>query len=219
MNNKFKELIKRNVPSILINFARNIRHSAKLRVSKRHINYLIKEKKTIYLEIGAGNKKGKNGWITLDLTPDCDIYWDLNEGLPFPDESICKIYSSHVFEHFTFKEGQRLIDECLRVLIKDGIFSICVPNAKLWIDAYSNNKSLNKNQFFGYKLAYNNISQIDYVNYIAYMDGHHKYMFDEKNLIIILERKGFRNVRLRNFDPNLDLKARNYGSIYAEAQK
>jgi predicted SAM-dependent methyltransferase len=220
MNNKFKELIKRNVPSILINFARNIRHSAKLRVSKRHINYLIKERKTIYLEIGAGNKKGKNGWITLDLTPDCDIYWDLNKGLPFPDKSIYKIYSSHVFEHFTFKEGQKLLDECLRVLVKDGIFSICVPNAKLWIDAYSdNNKSLNKNQFFGYKLAYNNISQIDYVNYIAYMDGHHKYMFDEKNLIIILEKKGFGNVRLRNFDPSLDLKERNYGSIYAEAQK
>ena len=219
MNNKLKEFIKRNVPSILINFARNIRHFAKLRISKRHINYLIKERKTIYLEIGAGNKKGKNGWITLDLTPDCDIYWDLNKGLPFPDESICKIYSSHVFEHFTFKEGQRLLDECLRVLKKGGIFSICVPNAKLWIDAYSNNKSLNKNQFFGYKLAYNNISQIDYVNYIAYMDGHHKYMFDEKNLIIILERKGFRNVRLRNFDPNLDLKERDFESIYAEAQK
>lgn len=219
MNNKFKELIKWNVPSILINFARNIRHSAKLRVSKRHINYLIKERKTIYLEIGAGNKKGKNGWITLDLTPDCDIYWDLNKGLPFSDESVCKIYSSHVFEHFTFKEMQRLLDECLRVLKKGGIFSICVPNAKLWIDAYSNNKSLNKNQFFGYKLAYNNISQIDYVNYIAYMDGHHKYMFDEKNLIIILERKGFRNVRLRNLDPGLDLKERDFESIYAEAQK
>ena len=133
MNNKFKELIKRNVPSMLINFARNIRHSAKLRISKRHINYLIKERKTIYLEIGAGNKKGENGWITLDLTSDCDIYWDLNKGLPFPDEGICKIYSSHVFEHFTFKEGQKLLDECLRVLVKEGIFSICVPNAKIYI--------------------------------------------------------------------------------------
>ena len=44
-------------------------------------------------------------------------------------------------------------------------------------------------------------------------------MFDEKNLIIILERKGFRNVRLRNLDPGLDLKERDFESIYAEAQK
>ena len=75
MNNKFiKELIKRNVPSILIIFARNIGHSAKLRISKRYINHLLKERKTVYLEIGAGNKKGKNGWITLDLTSNYDIY-------------------------------------------------------------------------------------------------------------------------------------------------
>lgn len=67
--------------------------------------------------------------------------------------------------------------------------------------------------------AYNNTSRIDYVNYIAYMDGHHKYMFDEQNLIVILENKGFRNVRLRNFDPSLDLKERDFESIYAEAQK
>ena len=61
MNNKFKEFIKRNTPSILIIFARNIRHSAQLRISKRHINYLLKERKNVYLEIGAGNKKGENG--------------------------------------------------------------------------------------------------------------------------------------------------------------
>jgi len=219
MNNKVKEIIKQYVPSILINFARNVRHSVKLRVSKRHINYFLKEREKIYLEIGAGNKKGENGWITLDLAPDCDIYWDLNKGLPFSDESVSKIYSSHVFEHFTFKEGQRLLDECLRVLVKDGIFSICVPNAKIYIEAYLISDCLYENQFFGYKPAYNNTSRIDYVNYTAYMDGHHKYMFDQQNLIVMLENKGFSNVRLRNFDPNLDLKERDFESIYAEAQK
>ena len=220
MNNKLKEFIKRYVPSILIRFVKNKLHSAKLRMSKKHINYLLKKgKKTIYLEIGAGNKKGRNGWIALDLTPNCDIYWDLTKGLPFPDKSIYKIYSSHVFEHFTFKEGQRLLDECLRILVKDGIFSICVPNAKIYIEAYLNSDCLYENRFFGYKPAYNNTSRIDYVNYIAYMDGHYKYMYDEENLILILERKGFRNVRLRNFNPSLDLKERDFESIYAEAQK
>lgn len=219
MNNKLKEFIKRYIPSILIRFVKNKLHSAKLRMSKKHINYLLKERKTIYLEIGAGNKKGRNGWITLDLTPNCDIYWDLTKGLPFSDNSIYEIYSSHVFEHFTFKEGQKLLDECLRVLAKDGIFYICVPNAKIYIEAYLNSNCLYENRFFGYKPAYNNTSRIDYVNYTAYMDGHHKYMFDEQNLIVILENKGFRNVRLRNFDSSLDLKERDFESIYAEAQK
>ena len=48
---------------------------------------------------------------------------------------------------------------------------------------------------------------------------HHKYLYDEENLVLILESKGFKNVRLRNFDPSLDLKERDFESIYAEAQK
>ena len=48
---------------------------------------------------------------------------------------------------------------------------------------------------------------------------HHKYLYDEEKLIFILGSKGFRNVRLRNFDPSLDLKERDFESIYAEAQK
>ena len=57
------------------------------------------------------------------------------------------------------------------------------------------------------------------MNYVAYMDGQHKYMFDEKNLIFLLESKGFKNIRLREFDPDLDVKERDNISIYAEGQK
>ncbi len=51
------------------------------------------------------------------------------------------------------------------------------------------------------------------------MDGRHKYMFDEENLIHILTSKGFKNVHQRKFDPDIDLKERDFESIYAEATK
>jgi hypothetical protein len=51
------------------------------------------------------------------------------------------------------------------------------------------------------------------------MAGEHKYMFDEENLVFILKSKGFRNVRLREFDPSLDMPERDIESIYAEAEK
>ena len=44
-------------------------------------------------------------------------------------------------------------------------------------------------------------------------------MFDEENLIYILKSKGFKNAHIRKFDPNLDLKHRDFESIYAEAEK
>ncbi|MBU2043856.1 MAG: methyltransferase domain-containing protein [Candidatus Omnitrophica bacterium] len=188
-------------------------------ISKRKIKRLLKEKKEIFLEFGAGDKKGVDGWLTIDVTKNCDIFWDLRKGIPFPNESISKVYSSHFLEHLSFKEGQKFLDECLRVLSAGGKFSVCVPNAKLYIEAYLTNSHLDTNLFFGHKPSYNNTTKIDCVNYTAYMNGLHKYMFDEENLIHILKSKGLKNVHLRKFDPGVDLKRRDFESIYAEAEK
>jgi len=187
-------------------------------ISRRRIRSFLNKRQEICLEVGAGDKKGSNGWLTIDITRNCDIYWDLRKGIPFPNESVSKIYSSHFFEHLTFKEGQAFLDECLRVLIPSGVFSVCVPNARIYIEAYLNSK-LDTNKFFGYKPAYNNTTKIDYVNYTAYLNGHHKYMFDEENLVYILKGKGMKNVCIREFDPHLDYKERNFESIYALAEK
>jgi predicted SAM-dependent methyltransferase len=180
---------------------------------------MLRKGNDILLEVGAGDKKGINGWITIDVTRKCDIFWDLRRGIPFPDKSVAKIYSSHFLEHLSFREGQAFLDECLRVLINGGSFSICVPNARIYIEAYFMNYKSENDHFFGYKPAYNNTTKIDSVNYMAYMDGHHKYMFDKENLIYILENKGFRKARLREFDKDLDLKDRDFQSIYAQAEK
>jgi hypothetical protein len=51
------------------------------------------------------------------------------------------------------------------------------------------------------------------------MDGHHRYMFDVKNLLIALKDGGFTEPRIREFDPKLDQEARRYESIYAECVK
>jgi predicted SAM-dependent methyltransferase len=187
--------------------------------SKRFCNQLLKRKNEIFLEVGAGDKKGKHRWLTIDMSRYCDIYWDLRKGIPFPDNSVSKIYSSHFFEHLSFKEGQKFLDDCLRVLAPGKNFSICVPNARIYLEAYLMNSELDTNLFFNYKPAYNNTTKIDYVNFIAYMDGHHKYMFDEENLIHILSSKGFNNSRIREFDSKIDRKERDFESIYADAEK
>ena len=184
--------------------------------SRKKISNILNRENEIFLELGAGNKKGSSGWSTIDMKKKCDIFWDLRKGIPFPDESVSKIYSSHFFEHLTFKEGQIFLDECLRVLIPGGTFSVCVPNARIHIEAYLNS-GLDTDLLF--KPAFNNTTKIDYVNYTAYMDGVHKYMFDEENLVYILKAKGMKNVHLREFDPLLDLKARDFESIYAIAEK
>ena len=214
-----KDLIKDYCPAPAIKLAKGVRKLGRLRSSRILRKKLLGSANPIKLELGSGGKRGLNGWTTLDLVEGCDLYCNLAKGIPFPDNSVAEIYSSHFFEHLTFRETQGMLDECVRVMAPNGKFSICVPNARLFLNAYLNNETLDDKKFAPYEPGINRTTKIDYANYVAYMDGQHKYMFDEDNLIHILKDKGFKNVQIRQFDAALDREARDYESIYAEGYK
>ena len=73
--------------------------------------------------------------------------------------------------------------------------------------------------YFGWEPAYNNTTSIDAINYVAYMDGEHKYMFDQENLLHLLTSAGFQDVTERAFDPETDRTERDYESLYAMGTK
>jgi predicted SAM-dependent methyltransferase len=177
-----------------------------------------KMSRRIWLELGSGAKKGQNGWITIDLTG-ADIAHDLRKGIPFASDSVDRIYTSHMLEHIPFKELLVFLDECYRVLKKDGELSVCVPDAGRYISAYAERRYFRQSNK-GYQPAVPDTgSLLDQINYIAYMNQLHKYMFDEENLVNTLKRAPFASVELRNFDKCLDLKCRDFESIYAVAIK
>jgi predicted SAM-dependent methyltransferase len=189
------------------------------RRSEKKIRRILAEQDEISVELGGGKRPGGNGWVRLDLVWQCDVYWNLSRGLPFPDSRVKQIYSSHFFEHLTFNQGQAMLKECLRVLVRGGTLSVCVPSARPYLEAYCSGKGMDKEKFITWAPAWNDTTEIDYVNYTAYMDGDHQYMFDEENLLAVLSKAGFRNARPREFDPTLDREERDYESIYALAEK
>ncbi len=77
------------LPRLISNSLRGVYSFYKHQEAKIRIRNLIKAKQEIWLDVGNGDA-GKNGWITVDITKNCDIFWDLRRGLPFPDESISK---------------------------------------------------------------------------------------------------------------------------------
>lgn len=189
----------------------------KMRPTKSHVKSLLDSNKKIKLDLG-GADPGHNGWLSIDMTDHCDLYWDLRLGIPFPNSSVDHIYSSHLFEHLTYKEGQVLLKESLRVLKSGGTFSICVPNARIYIEGYLGIRDVPA-EYFGWKEAFNETTSIDAINYVAYMDGEHKYMFDIENLLHILTLAGFTDVTERSIDPLLDRPERDYESLYAIGTK
>ena len=185
---------------------------------KSKIFISMNAKKIKALNLGSGPVKSPNQLFNVDLFG-ADINFDLTKQFPFKDNSIEFIYTSHFLEHLSFNELNNLLSECYRVLKPDSKISIVVPNARLYINAYVNNDPFLSYQdmFEGGKVETG--SSLDQINYIAYLGGDHKHMFDIESLLRILNNHGFKDSRERDFDSTYDKEGRDFESIYAEAFK
>ena len=78
----------------------------------------------IKLDIGCGENK-KPGFIGIDIDPSsgADIIAPALS-LPFTDETVDEVYSSHLVEHFYPEEAQKFFNEIYRVLKKGGIVNL-----------------------------------------------------------------------------------------------
>lgn len=58
------------------------------------------------------------------------IHYDIVSGIPFGENTIPAIYSSHFLEHLFQEDAAALIRECYRVMRPGGIVRICVPSLR-----------------------------------------------------------------------------------------
>ena len=222
MRNMQKEFIKSLLPPEFLTLKRLANEhfqSIKRRKSGTYSFQKLASQTNIKLEFGSGSKKGKLGWTTVDICPGADIEWDLLNDIPLPDNSVDAIYSSHLLEHLSYKELIRTLSDWFRLLKPQGKILICVPDATHYLEAFFDPSKLEKFIPSFYAPAFNYHSPLDYVNYIAYMDGNHKHLFDQANLHAILKAVGYVHVKDREFDPSLDRMGHHWESIYAEAMK
>ncbi len=89
----------------------------------------IEKRREIKLNLGCGFLIEKDS-IGIDIR-DCgqDLIWDVRDGLPFPDESVDIVCSSHFLEHLTNQESIDLFQEIYRVLKIGGITEHILPHA------------------------------------------------------------------------------------------
>lgn len=186
----------------------------------RKARRIISSSKRVKLELGGG-AKGKDGWINVDIHPAAELCLDLRRPLPFPDGSIDAIYSEHVLEHFSQPELSMLLSECFRVMKTGGKFFVSVPDFGKAVSLYvqSDEGRLHGGKFWASPnpdWCRNNMDELDW---LLYMGGVHKFMFDGQNLVSRLLEAGFIKAGLREFDPSLDSENRKHQSLYAVAVK
>lgn len=174
----------------------------------------------VKLNLGCGPNL-KKGWVNIDLfRPTADLQLDLREAWPFPDGTVSYIYSEHVFEHFEFHtEVPHFLAEAIRVLKPDGVFDVVVPDTEEPLKAYGHPNAsywtILANRWHPEWCQ----TQLDHINYHFRQDGEHKYAWDFETLARSLKRAGFQDVGRREFNPDMDSKERELGSLFMTGKK
>ena len=82
-----------------------------------------------YLNLGCG-RRYHSDWTNVDFksTGEGVIAHNLNQNIPFPDESFDVVYHSHLLEHFSRSNAEIFLKECYRVLRPQGVLRVVVPD-------------------------------------------------------------------------------------------
>jgi predicted SAM-dependent methyltransferase len=166
--------------------------------------------KIIYRISGSKQWYSEEGYCNI-LKSHNFVHHNVEYGLPFPNESIDYLYSSHLIEHLFKEDAKKLLKEAHRVLKKSGIVRICVPDLEYAISLYQKG---DKEKALRYFFA---TSKSGYFS-------RHQYMYDFDLLKQLLEEAGFTNVERYAYrqgkTPDIDvLDNRPEESLYVEANK
>jgi len=139
------------------------------------------------------------------------IHHQLEYGIPFPDNSIDYLYSSHLLEHLFLYDAERLLREAYRTTKKGGRIRICVPDLEHAFALYRNG---NKDKALSYFFRTSKVGCL----------CQHHYMYDFDMLKKLLETVGFVDVERCPFQegkiPDIHkLDNRPEETLFVEARK
>ena len=186
------------------------------------------------INFGAG-ANGKEGWTNVDAStkPRVNCLCDCRYPLPFKSDSARCIYAEHFFEHIDrYDEVPGFLKECLRVLRSSGTIRIIVPDAGLYLQAYSAEGWLKMEHLRGltpdHRDRYFPIqfkTKMEVVNFVFRQGAEHKFAYDFQTLRTILEDSGFVDVQQMEYQVSrddvlqIDQSMRQHESLYVEARK
>ncbi len=160
---------------------------------------------------------GANRYYTCDdycrlLRQNRFVFHDLARNVPFPDQSVDVVYSSHFLEHLFRKDAIHLLRESKRVLKPGGMIRIAVPDLAHALGLYATGQKTTM------------LSNYFFVDDLESTLARHKYMYDFEMLQRVLELAGFTNVTRCDFNrgrtPNIDiLDNRPEDTLFVEAEK
>jgi len=153
------------------------------------------------LHLGCGSRY-MPGWLNVDGNGalNVDLRWDIRIAFPFDSGSCQLIYSEHVLEHLVREDADKLLAECHRLLEPGGRIRIGVPDAELYLRAYTEGRTEFFTGLSHLGGAVNELTHpIDVINQMFRMGGAHQFAWDSVALASALERAGFSDIERRQW--------------------
>ena len=96
-------------------------------VTRRHLRRWLAGPGPHVLNLGGGSLLSLR-WLTADVDPRSDVFMNVTEPLPMPDNALDVVYSEEVIEHIDREAGGRMLAECFRVLKPEGTLRLTTPS-------------------------------------------------------------------------------------------
>ena len=139
------------------------------------------------------------------------VHHQLKYGLPFLDETVDYVYSSHLLEHLFRDDAEELLKDVYRVLKRGGRVRICVPDLEHAFELY---QAGDKGKALSYFFKASSCGGL----------ARHRYMYDFDALKKLLESVGFVDVERCSYQqgniPDIGkLDTRPEETLFVEARK
>jgi SAM-dependent methyltransferase len=175
------------------------------------------------LEIGPGSERIM-GFETMNIswTSATDYVYDAAKALPFKDNTFDLIYASHVLEHIPWYQTAQTLSEWRRILKDDGALEIWVPDGLKICRAFvaaedEGSPEFQRDGWYRFNeerdpatwAAGRIFSYGDGTGARGHSNWHHA-LFSERRLRQLLERVGYKHVRLLS---STDVRGYDHGWI------
>jgi SAM-dependent methyltransferase len=204
------------------------------------------------INIGCGTNPA-NGWINFDRSPglfmrsvptvvrrgiamigvkEALVEWpqnvyrvDATRRLPFRDASVDAVYSSHMLEHLSASDADRVLHECARVLKPDAVLRLALPDLRALAQAYMSSESSDAADRFMQDslLGWSNTPKglrrlVDQVS-----GSRHRWMYDADSIQLRCQNNGFTSTKEWGFQsgrcPDLGTVEHRALSLFVEAYR
>jgi len=201
------------------------------------------------LNLGCGSQV-TDGWINVDYAPGArfakipffralnkklrlfHLDWnekiylhDLTKRFPWSDSTIDVVYSSHTLEHLSREDGRTFLAQCHRVLRKNGIIRIVVPDLRHSVVEYIEGRIRADDFVEKLGVLYENSNNVLKKHLAPFIQFPHKCMYDSARLLEILSEIGFEASNRDAFDSAIsdlrlvELEERTEHAVVVEGRK